>query len=105
MSPFDIFIAYISWDGGGKHRPVLVLALGDSQTLALPITSQYENKSDAIKAKYFKIVDWQESGLDKQSYIDTGTLLSFPASVVRKKTPVGRLSVQDKQRLIVFLTK
>ena len=104
MSPFDIFIAYVAWGDGGKHRTVLVLALGDSEASVLPITSQYESKSGAVRAKYCRIAEWKEAGLDKQSYIDTGTLIHFPASVIRKKTPIGTLSAQDKQKLLAFLT-
>ena len=103
MKPFDIFIAFISWGDEGKHRPVLVLALGDSEAAVMPITSQYESKSSAVKAKYCKIADWREAGLDKQSYIDTGTLIRFPASVVHQRELVGTLSDQDKQRLLSFL--
>ncbi|MCL2299598.1 MAG: hypothetical protein FWC27_05570 [Firmicutes bacterium] len=78
MNPFDIFIVYISWGDGGKHRPVLVLALSDSEASALPITSQYENKSNAVRAKYCKIVNWKEAGLDKPSVYRYGNAHPLP---------------------------
>jgi len=104
MKPFDICIAYVSWGGGGKRRPVLMLSIGGGRASLLPITSQYENKSDAIKAKYFKIDDWQAAGLAQQSYADTGTLLHVPAAAIDEKAPIGALSARDKQRLLAFLT-
>lgn len=58
-----------------------------------------------IKARYFKINDWSQSGLDKQSYVDTGTLISFPMSVIDGKKPIGELTSSDKQRLLGFLTR
>jgi len=36
---------------------------------------------------------------------DTGTLLDLPLAVFSKKTPIGKLSAADKQRLLVFLSE
>ena len=105
MNAFEIFIAYISWEGGGKSRPVLVLKFSDERIFVYPITTQYKNKSAVIKARYFKIVDWLQAGLDRQSYIDTGTLLNFPVSVADNKRPIGKLTLVDKKRLLDFLQR
>jgi hypothetical protein len=105
MEPFELFITYISWGSGGKDRPVLVLLLNEDTISVYPVTTQYENKSEAIKARYFKINDWQQTGLDRQSYIDTGILLSLPISVIKNKKPIGKLTIADKKRLLAFLTK
>lgn len=104
MKPFEIFIVYISWGSGGKSRPVLAFMLNDNKISVYPITSQYDDKSDVIKARYFKINDWSQLGLAKQSYVDTGTLISFPMSVIDGKKPIGELTSSDKQRLLDFLT-
>jgi len=105
MNQFDIFIAYISWGSDGKNRPVLVLLTNDNNIYVYPITTQYENKSESIREQYFKINDWIQSGLSKQSYVDTGTLIKLPVSVLKNKTPIGRLSIADKQKLLEFLTR
>jgi len=111
MEPFELFITYISWTSsashksGGKNRPVLVLLLSEDTISVYPVTTQYENKSKSVKVRYFKINDWQQAGLDKQSYIDTGILLRFPISVIRNKKPIGKLTTEDKTRLLAFLTK
>ena len=97
MKPFEIFIAYISWGNEGKSRPVLAFALNDGKVSIYLITSKYDGKSKAIRAKYFKINDWSQSGLDKLSYIDTGLLISLPLSVIDNKKPIGKLSIADKQ--------
>ena len=104
MKPFELFIASISWESGSKSRPVLVLQKNNSVVSVFPVTTQYENKSKAIQAQYFKINDWSLSGLDKQSYIDTGTLLDLPLNVLEKKKPIGKLTFADMQRLLVFLS-
>ncbi|MCL2500674.1 MAG: hypothetical protein FWE90_10120 [Defluviitaleaceae bacterium] len=103
MSPFDIFIAYISWGDGGKHRPVLVYALDDAYVRLYPITSRYDNKSEAVRTKYFAINDLACAGLFKTSYIDTGTRLKQSANILHNIKPIGKLSEGDKQRLIQFL--
>jgi hypothetical protein len=105
MKPFDIFIIYISWGTDGKSRPVLAFLLNESRISVFQITSQYKSKSNALKARHFKIDDWSQAGLDKQSYVDTGTLISLPMSLIKKKESIGELSEKDKQRLLEFLTK
>ena len=57
MNIFDIFIAYVSWGSGGKKRPVLILAQMAGGITVFNITTQYDDKSDAIRSKYF--TDWQ----------------------------------------------
>lgn len=105
MNQFEIYITCIAWSTGSKSRPVLVILLNNKNILVYPITSQYENKSVAIRAKYFKINDWVQAGLDKQSYIDTGTLIELPLAVIKNKKPIGKLSLADKQGLLEFLTE
>ena len=103
MSPYEIYIVYMSWGIDGKVRPVLVFIVDESTVDIYPITTQYESKSEEVKALYFKITDWMQAGLDKQSYVDTGTLVSLPIDAFKGKAPVGRLSDDDKQRLFEFL--
>jgi len=104
MSPFNIFITHISWKGGSKSHPVLVIQINGNTVSVYPITTQYKNKSKAIQALYFKINDWVQAGLDKQSYIDTGTILDIPLMVFQNKQPIGKLTTADMQRLLVFLS-
>jgi len=103
MKPFDIFITYMSWDGGGKDRPVLVFVVDGSSVDIYQITTQYENKSKEIQDMYFKINDWKQAGLDKQSYVDTGILITLSFDTFKGKKPIGKLTENDKQRLLEFL--
>jgi hypothetical protein len=103
MKPFEVFIFYISWGGGGKSRPVLAFWLNDDKISIYRITTQYKGKSAAVRKSYFKINDWLQAGLDKQSYVDTGTLISLPIAVIDGKKPIGELSVEDKKKLLEFL--
>jgi len=104
MKPFDIFITYMSWDGGGKNRPVLAFVLGNDTVDVYQITTKYEGKSEAVRAQYFKIDDWAQAGLEAQSYVDTGTLITLTMATFKDKTPIGRLTENDKQRLFEFLS-
>ena len=45
MNPFDIFITFISWESGGKSRPVLVLQINGNTVSVYPITTQYEKSA------------------------------------------------------------
>jgi len=100
---FDIFITNISWKNGRKNRPVLVLFFKETNILVYPISTKYDNKSKAIQKQYFKINDWNQAGLAKQSYIDTGIILKLPLSVIKNKKPIGYLTLTDKQRFLAFL--
>jgi hypothetical protein len=104
MLPFDIGIAFVSWEGGGKRRPVLLLSQNDGCAEAFRITSQYANKSKAVKAQYFELLDWRHEGLQKPSYVDTINRIEIPDAFIAMP-PVGRLTDNDKQRLIEFLDK
>ena len=104
MNLFDIFITNISWGSGSKSRPVLVIQINNRTISVFSITSQYENKSEAVQSLYFKINDCLQAGLDRQSYIDTGTLLELPFSVFNKKLPIGKLTAEDMQRFLDFLS-
>jgi hypothetical protein len=105
MEIFDIYITYVSWDGGGKTRPVLVLEKQTAVVSVFNITTQYANKSPTIRDKYFEIADWRYAGLDKQSYVDTNTIRDLPLSVLDSKAPIGKLSESDKLRLLAFLSE
>jgi hypothetical protein len=104
MNPFDVCIAYVSWVGGGKRRPILLLSQDATYAEAFRITTQYANKSEAVKAQYFQIIDWQQAGLDKPSYIDTIESIELPIALI-SLPPVGTLTENDKLRLIEFLAE
>ena len=105
MKPFDIFITYVSWGGNGKTRPVLIIDQQDAVVYMFSITTQYEGKSDAIRAGYFTINDWKDAGLDWQSYVDTNTVRNIPVAVFDGKKEIGRLSEADEKRLIEFMNQ
>ncbi|MDR1735513.1 MAG: hypothetical protein LBR85_01405 [Oscillospiraceae bacterium] len=103
MNTFDIFIAYIAWKGNGKTRPVLVLEQQGDVIYVFTITTQYENKSEYVRARYFKIIDWQQAGLNSPSYIDTNTIRDLPYAAINGRMPIGKLTAADEQRLIEFI--
>ena len=103
MKPFDIFITYMSWGSGGKNRPVLAFIVDENSVDIYRITTRHESKSKEIQALYFKINDWAQAGLDKQSYVDTGTLITLSTAAFKNKSPIGELTGNDKRRLLEFL--
>ena len=105
MKPFEIFIAYVAWQGGGKSRPILVISSDSKVVRAFRITSKYDSKSTQIQNQYFEIKDWQTAGLVQKSYIDTICPANLPVKYIIGNTPIGKLSENDKQRLIQFLSK
>jgi hypothetical protein len=105
MNPFDVCIAYVSWEDGGKRRPVLLLAKKDEYYVtAFRITSQYADKSEEVKARYLEILDWKQAGLVKQSYIDTITSVRVPIVNITLP-PIGKLTEHDKLRLLEFIAE
>ena len=104
MKPFELYITHLSWVDDGKNRPVLVYVPNGDDIGVYQITTQYSNKSVQIRSKYFEIKDWDKAGLNKPSYIDTGTLIEISAALLAGRTPIGKLTEADKQRFIEFLS-
>jgi len=104
MPPYEIYIIHLSWGSGGKVRPVLAFIVDECTASIYKITTQYVSKGAEIKTLYFKINDWLEAGLNKPSFVDTGTLITLPIDAFEGKTLVGRLTNADKQRLFEFLS-
>jgi len=103
IEPFTIYIFYMPWENGGKNRPVLVFLHSINEVSVYSITTKYEDKSEAIKQKYFKINDITNTGLIRQSYVDTITRYTIPQSFLENKIPIGKLSNEDIKRFMEFL--
>ncbi|MCL2353060.1 MAG: hypothetical protein FWC69_00350 [Defluviitaleaceae bacterium] len=103
MKPFELFIVHLTWADGGKKRPALVYVVDNMEVGVYQITTQFESKSEPIRSKYFKIEDWDKAGLDRLSYVDSGTLINLPKLFIKNKMPIGKLSEEDKKRFIEFL--
>ncbi|MCL1820933.1 MAG: hypothetical protein FWG36_09815 [Oscillospiraceae bacterium] len=102
MNPYDLHIAFVKWGSDGKSRPVVVLSLTSEIVTVLSITSQYESKSETIRAKYLPIMDWQQAGLHKQSYIDIASRNVLPITLLHSPR-IGKLSQRDILSLIEAL--
>ena len=105
MDTFDIYVTYVSWGASGKNRPVLVLELKEEIAYVFNITTQYKNKSELIRSNYYKINDWSQAGLHKQSYIDTNMTREIPVSAFDNKAEIGKLSENDIISFIEFLSE
>ncbi|MFC5632019.1 MULTISPECIES: hypothetical protein [Streptococcus] len=101
----DILITKVVYsDGAGsKVRPVVIVKLDGETIRTFRITSKYENKSDEIKARYFEIIDWYQSGLKKQSWIDTISYYDISENMAKIKL-IGSLTARDAERLREFLS-
>ncbi|MDR1832724.1 MAG: hypothetical protein LBQ97_08380 [Fusobacteriaceae bacterium] len=84
MELFEVYHAYMVFENGnaGKERPVLVMDLENNFAVVYNVTSQYENKSNAIRRLYYPIRDWKYAGLDKPSYVDTVKARYVPQSIL-----------------------
>ncbi|USS93256.1 hypothetical protein M8332_06600 [Fructilactobacillus ixorae] len=102
---FNLYIAFVQFTDkhAGKTRPILIVRRSGNDFNYFPITSQYERKSLRIKQKYYRIIDWKQAGLNKQSYVDTNNLFSVPAYLIESKSPIGNLSDNDRESLLLFL--
>jgi hypothetical protein len=105
MEMYDIYIAFVSWGSEGKRRPILILDENAGNVKAFNITTQYDGKSEAIRAKYFTIADWKQAGLDRPSFIDTNKAVLIPLPAIDSNNPIGKLSEGDELRLIEFMSQ
>ncbi|MFT8757701.1 hypothetical protein [Leuconostoc pseudomesenteroides] len=103
----SIMIADLAFDEGRevgtKVRPAFVVKYDNQRITYYKITSQYDDKSEYFKSKYFEIKDWVYAGLKKPSWIDTLKLRRVEEQYVVIKF-IGYLSPKDENRLVAFLS-
>lgn len=102
MKTNQIYTAYVSWNNGGKRRPVLIINDNGESVRIYSITTKYESKSKEIRKYYYKISGWQDVGLKKQSYVDTLNQIDLLKADIRFEY-VGRLSIDDRIGLAEFI--
>jgi hypothetical protein len=106
MKNNDVAIAYVAYDdgSGGKKRPVLILKEVASDVMVMRFTTKYDNKSQRIKERYYKVQDLGEAGLNRPSWIDAVTPVILDKELV-EFTLLGRLSSNDQHELASFIKK
>lgn len=106
MSEHSVAFTFVEYvDGsGGKRRPVVVMSLDGDDIAFYKITSQYENKSDLIRSKYYKIRDWAYANLNRESWVDVNHLIEIGKNSLQF-TVVGRLSGRDIKGLRDFIMR
>ena len=109
MAAGDVYKIYVAFDknsNDGKER--YVVQIGQTQILVgvsmSSITSQYEQKSEFIKAQYYEIQDWQQAGLKKKSYVDIRSKTTYTVvEVMQLGKCVGQLTAKDMLGLMDFI--
>ena len=92
----DLHWAYISWgpdQGQGKFRPVLVVGASKSKVWVRPC---YSEDWLAGLWRAVLILDWQEAGLSKGSFVSIG-LVKMSRKSLRGR--IGRMSLNDWNRV------
>lgn len=104
MNTNDVGFAFVSFKGteGGKERPIFIIEVTDEDIYFYSITSRYETKSPRIQRQYYQIVQWQEAGLTKPSWIDIGSKRVVEKSMLSFNF-VGELATEDIQGLADFI--
>lgn len=102
----NIATAYVQFiqRPGGKRRPVFVIRETGEKLFFFDITTKYQNKSEFIKQWYFEIKEYQTTGLNRHSWIDTYQMYSLDKTVTEVKY-IGKLSDVDTARLRKFIKK
>lgn len=98
----DVYTAFVAWHGGGKHRPILILKEDTSNIYFYRITTKYKNKSQAMKAIRYPIVDWQSIGLKRASYVVIDRPYQIAKGIISFKY-VGHLTAKDIKGLKNFI--
>ena len=93
--------SYADLDGGGVvYRTVLVLTSDSNKALVCLIKKEYyKTKKDQHK-QYYKIDDYEQAGVEQQSYIVAVPHI-LPMSSIKSK--IGVLSAKDKLQFIKIM--
>ena len=102
----NIAITYVRFiqTKGGRWRPIFVIKETNDKLIFFNITTKYENKSDYIRKWYFEILDYEFTGLNKHSWIDTYKVYSLSKDLA-KVNFIGKLSDNDLHKLSLFIRK
>lgn len=89
----------------GKERYAVEIGKAHFNIVLLDsITTQYKDKSDFIKLQYYPIRDWRQAGLQKASYIDIRSTMSFDfLEILKGGKYIGQLSHADVMELAQFI--
>lgn len=98
----SIHVSYVN-SNSGKRRPVLILQDASDYLTFFRLTTKFDNKSSRIQKQYYRIRDWEQTGLKQISYIDIGTVMMMKKIDTNKILPIGHLSVHDIQELNKFI--
>lgn len=104
LSEYTVAFAVIEYsDGtGSKKRPTVIVRLNDEEITFFKITSQYWDKSEYIQSRYYKIQDWKNANLDKESWVDTITPVKVSVDEIRFEI-TGHFTKRDINGLRYFL--
>ena len=98
----DVYTAFVSWHGGGKYRPILILKEDLNNIYFYRITTKYKNKSRAMQAIRYPIVDWRQTGLHQASYVVIDRPYQMKKRIMSFKY-VGHLTIKDIKGLKNFI--
>lgn len=104
LSEHEVAFAYVEYadNSGGKRRPVIIMSVDGEEVTFYKITSQYFKKSEFIRQKYYQIKDWMEAGLDRPSWVDTITPITYAQNKYSFRV-VGRFTPRDIVGLKMFI--
>lgn len=102
---YQIFVKFGSDILEGKERYTVEIGKVNLTVVLLDsMTSQYKEKSDYIKLQYYPIRDWRQTGLQKSSYIDIRSTMSFDfREILRSGKYIDQLSHTDVIELTKFI--
>lgn len=109
MSELDprmkVYVVNIPYEdkSDSKIRPALVLSMSDGYIKLLKVTSDYDKKPEKIKELYYPIIEWQQAGLKKESYVDCHRTYNITTDYILRNKPVAKLTVKDKVGLHSFV--
>ena len=101
----DVVAVYVAFTDkpGGKRRPILVIRFVGDNVYFFSLTSQYAKKSATVKAHYYPLVDWRQTGLTKPTYVDVGRQRLARVADLQKIVSIGRLTLRDQRGLTEFV--
>jgi hypothetical protein len=102
ITKFDIFMISFNYeDGTGeKIRPVVIFDEGETEK-TLEIVGVYSyRKWFKQDDRFYKIVEWKQAGLEKESYVKISAIESGDRSKFEDSEKIGHLTNRDINGLL-----
>jgi hypothetical protein len=97
ITKYDIFWHTLTYEDrtGGKARPIIIFDEEETEKIFEIVGVYSYQKWFKQDNRFYKIVDWKQVGLEKESYVKLSAIEAINKSQIDENEKIGHLSDND----------